>query len=142
MAAQNAAAGPLPPPPHVKLRKGDQPFWDAIIAARARDTWTEVDLAHAANLAACLCDIERLKAELAKEDDIVTRQNGSLAINPKHILIEKLSARAASLARLVHVHATATIGPSQDAAKTLRTEKAAKAAQIDDDLIPKIRAIK
>ena len=50
-AAQAVALGPIPPPAHVALRDGDRPFWDAIVTARPRDTWTDIDLTTAANLA-------------------------------------------------------------------------------------------
>ena len=64
-ATQAAALGPLEPPAHVTLRPGDRPFWNAIMLARARDTWTEVDLTTAATLARTQADIEDLHATLA-----------------------------------------------------------------------------
>ena len=57
-ATQAAAMGPLKPPKHVALRAGDRPFWDAIMLARARDTWTGPDLTMAGNLARTQADIE------------------------------------------------------------------------------------
>ncbi|NEX61723.1 P27 family phage terminase small subunit [Noviherbaspirillum galbum] len=139
-AAQAASMGPLAPPPHVTLRPGDKPFWDAIVTARARDTWTVSDLAIAANLARSQADIERLQAEVDIEGFTIPSGNGVPIVNPKHKLLETLSRRAVSLARMLHVHAQATVGRSEDASKGLQLEKAAKVD--DDDLIPTIRLVK
>ena len=50
-AAQAAALGPLSPPQHIALRDDAKPYWIAIMQARARDTWTEIDLISAVALA-------------------------------------------------------------------------------------------
>ena len=78
-ASQAVALGPLQPPAHVRLREGDRPFWDAIVQARARDTWTEPDLASAAAMARAQADIERLQATIDAEGEFVTLGNGSPA---------------------------------------------------------------
>ncbi|AUL48466.1 TerS protein [Bordetella trematum] len=134
-AHQNAALGPLEPPKHIQLRDIDRPFWTAIMIARARDTWTDTDLAHAANLARTQADIERLHHLVSKELDVV-----DMDINPKHKLIETLTRRAVALSRMLHVHAQATVGRSQDAAKALQNERSVTAE--DDPLIPTLRAVK
>ena len=149
-AALAVAEGPLEPPAHIELRAGDRPFWDAVVSARARDTWNDVDLASAANLARAQADIERLTTEISVEGDMLTNRNGTQIINPKHQLLEVLSRRATSIARAIHVHAEATQGRSEDAGKKLGTERKAKAAAskvtaADADagsLIPGLRAVK
>lgn len=140
-AAKAVAAGPLQPPAHIKLREGDWPFWEAITRARARDTWNDVDLAKAANLARCQADIERITAELMNETDIIENARGTMVVNPKHALLETLSRREIALSRVIHVHAEATVGKSEDASKALETErKARQSADTDDDgLIAKPR---
>ncbi|ARP85770.1 TerS protein [Bordetella genomosp. 9] len=135
-AAQAAALGPLQPPAHVTLRPQDWPFWNAVVTARARNTWTETDLAHAANLARCQADVERLQDEVFKEGDVIDG-----ALNPKHKLIETLSRRAVSLARMLHVHAEAVVGRSRDAGNALALERAAAGQDHDDDLIPSLRTV-
>ncbi|MDI3515767.1 MAG: hypothetical protein PWP40_2996 [Rhodocyclaceae bacterium] len=138
VAFQNAAQGPIEPPDHITLREQDRAFWVAIVQARARDTWTDSDLAMAAQLARAQADIERLQAEVDTEGDVVGDK-----LNPKHRLIETLSRRAVSLARVIHVHAEATVGKSEDAAKALQAEKSARGELAElDDLIPGLRAIK
>jgi hypothetical protein len=139
-AAQNAALGPIEPPAHVTLRPADNPFWQAIMRARARDTWTDSDLSLAAALARAQADIERLQTELDNEGDVLTAGNGNPILNPKHKLLETITRRAISLARLLHVHAEATVGKSENASKALAAERAADPD--DDDLIPTLRSVK
>lgn len=55
-----AAARDLLPPRHLRLRRGDRPFWDAVVAERARSEWTDADLAVAANLARAMADAEAI----------------------------------------------------------------------------------
>lgn len=134
-AAQAVALGPLDPPAHVTLRPGDRPFWNAIMTARARDTWTDTDLATAANLARSQADVERLQAELYATGYTIDGK-----ANPLAAIIETLTRRAVALSRVLHVHAEATVGKSEDAAKALANERAA--ATDDDDLIPTLRVVK
>ena len=135
-AAQAAAMGPLEPPAHVTLRPIDRPFWKAIMEARARDTWTEVDLVTAATLARTQADIEQLYGQL----DAAGYMLGEKA-HPLVAVVETLSRRAVALKRVLHVHAEATVGKSEDAAKVLELERNAR-EQDDDDLIPTLRMVK
>jgi hypothetical protein len=133
-AAQAVALGPIAPPPHVTLRPGDSPFWNAIVTARARDTWTDTDLTTAANLARTQADIEILQAKLDAEGYVLAGK-----ANPVAALVETLSRRAVALSRVLHVHAQATVGRSEDAAKALENER--KAAADHDPLIPTLRVV-
>lgn len=145
-AAQAVAAGVIEPPTHVKLRDGDRPFWESLVRARARDTWNTADLENCANLARCKADIERITAEIESEGDIVVNERGTQIVNPKHALLETLTRRNMALSRMLHVHAEASVGKSEDAAKALATEKKAAQAQdkakSDASLIPGIYAVK
>lgn len=142
MSAFDAAISPvLQPPAHIKLRDGDWAFWEAIIRARARDTWNDVDLAKAANLARTQADIERLQIEIEEDGDTITNSRGTKVVNPKHTLLETLTRREIALSRTIHVHAEATVGRSEDAAKKLAEETTAREsldAIQDDGLIPGI----
>jgi hypothetical protein len=102
-----------------------------------------VDLAKAANLARCQADIERISAELNNEGDTVRNERGTQIVNPKHSLLETLTRREIALSRAIHVHAEATVGKSEDAAKVLAAEKNARKVQQDtgDDLIPRLYAV-
>lgn len=137
-ASQNAAKGPLAPPSHITLRMCDREFWDAVVSARARDTWNDSDLSIAATLVRAQADVERLHAEIDNEGEITHAANGCPIISPKCKLIEMLTKRIVSLARVLHVHAEATVGLSRDAGKALTNEIAARDTE-HDDLIPTLR---
>ena len=133
-AAQAAAMGPIDPPAHVTLRKGDRAFWNAIVTARARDTWTDTDLATAASLARAQADIETLQVQLDATGYLIDGK-----ANPLAALVETLTRRAVALSRVLHVHAQATVGRSEDAAKALGLER--DAAADHDPLIPTLRVV-
>lgn len=135
-AAQAAALPPLEPPAHVTLRPGDRPFWAAIVTARPRDTWTDVDLASAANLARCQADIEALQQQVGSEGFIVDGK-----INPACELLEKMSRRALALTRAIAVNTVATVGRSGDIVNAATQERQARADLGGDDLIPRLRAV-
>jgi len=101
------------PPAHITLRPGDLPFWKSVVRARDYASWTDIDLAHAANLSRCLADIEQLQREITTEGDTLTNAKGTQVVNPKHALLETLSRRSVALSRMLHVHAEATVGESR-----------------------------
>ncbi len=119
-ATQAAALPPLEPPAHVVVPAAARPFWDAIVLARPRDTWTAVDLASAANLARVQCALE--DALIGSDEQM------------------KLTRLALALTRAIAVNTVATVGRSADIAKGAELER--KARQDDgDDLIPRLRAV-
>ena len=138
-ASQAAALGPLPPPECVTLRTGDVAFWNAIMLARPRDTWTTPDLVLAATMARAQADIERLNGDIERIGPITAAANGQPVISAEVKLQELLTRRVMALARMLHVHAEATVGKSGDGAKALATERAARLQ--DDDLIPRLRQV-
>lgn len=135
-AARNARAGELKPPAHVSLSVAARKFWPRIVANRARDRWNELDLTNAAELARMFADIERLRAIIAAQGDILP--NGKP--HPAHKLLESTGRRAISLSRVLHVHPEATEGRARDGGNALQQEQQARAAaRVDDDLIPGAR---
>ena len=116
------------PPDHITLRPGDLPFWKSVVRARDYASWTDIDLAHAANLSRCLADIESLQREITAEGDTLTNAKGTQVVNPKHTLLETLSRRSVALSRMLHVHAEATVGESRHQKK-----RSQKQREIDED---------
>ncbi len=135
-AAQNAAQPPIVPPACVTLRPGDHPFWERIVQSKARDNWTDVDLVSAAQLARAQADIETLQATVDAQGYIVEGK-----INPAAQMLETLVKRAVALTRVLQVHAIATVGRSPDTADAARLERQAR-QQADDDLIPRLKAVR
>ena len=136
LAAKAVALGPLAPPDHVCLRPGDLPYWNAIMLARSRDSWTTIDLCTAGNLARTQADIERLQKDL----DAQGYMQGD-KVNPLAKLVDTLSRRALALSRAIHTHAEATIGKPEDASKALANERTAAQADGGNDLIPTLRSV-
>lgn len=132
------ASAPLPPP-HITLREGDEPFWFSVVRARDFASWTDIDLEHAANLSACLADIEQLKHEIRAEGNTIKNDRGTLIVNPKHALLETLSRRSVALSRTLHVHAEATVGESRHQKKRNQRQREIvgdKREREEDGLIP------
>jgi hypothetical protein len=92
-------------------------------------------------MARAQADIERLQREVEDEGETILAANGCPVINPKAKLIETLSKRVTALSRVLHVHALATSGRPEDAAKSAELERQAR-QDADDDLIPTLRAVK
>lgn len=99
----DAAAGPIEPPAHCKLRKGDQPFWDGIVRARARDEWSDADLVVAAQLARCQADIEREQIALDGESSVMTNDRGTRVMNARVSVLEQLARREMALMRTLRM---------------------------------------
>jgi hypothetical protein len=127
----------IEPSAAVRLRDGDRPYWDTIVRARAVNEWSEPDLMHAANLARCLHDIERISGEVAAEGDVIENARGTQVLNPKHSLLEVLSRRSVALTRLLQMHAQARLGRSEDVAKGRAAALQARdlVEDMDDDLL-------
>lgn len=128
-ALQNAYLDDIAPPETVKLRADDLPIWTAIMRARARGEWSDIDLHHAANLTRCLADIERISTELATEGDTVTNERGTQCVNRKHDILETLSRRGVSLTRLLHLHAQALMPDARKRLPARKDEQEARTAR-------------
>ena len=99
----NAAKGDLQPPAHVKLRDGDQPFWAAVVRARARDEWSEADLVVAAQLARCLRDIETEQTALDAEGTVIENDRKTMVVNPRVSVLEQFARREMALMRTLRM---------------------------------------
>ena len=129
-ASQAVALGPLQPPAHVRLRDCDRPFWNAIVTARPRDTWTDADLVLAGNLARAYADMETLQESIERDGMLVEGK-----INPACDLLDKMTRRALATGRQLMVATIATVGKAQDIHKGAALERSARQHE-DDDLIP------
>lgn len=129
-AAEAVALGPLPPPAFVRVSKAAQPFYDAIVIARPRDTWTEADLILAASLARDYAAIEELRKAIDRDGMLIDGK-----VNPACDLLEKITRRALATGRQLKVDTIATVGKAETFPKAAALEREAR-QQLDDDLIP------
>ena len=107
------------PPPHITILPEIMPFWESVVTAKAYESWNATDLEHAAVLARCKYELERLTLKVAKSKKPVVD-------NDTHRIIDNLTRRVVALSRLLHIHALATVGQSADQRKKNQTHKEAK----------------
>lgn len=99
----------IKPPAYAKLRVCDLPYWKDITDARF--DWTEIDLAHAVNLARTMADLAENQKQMDTEGYIIFKGKDKNGVtNPRHAVIKDLTSRAISLSSKLQVHAAATIG--------------------------------
>lgn len=100
IAAAKAVAEPIPSPPaHVRTLPCHLPFWEDIIASRARTEWSKTDYVIAAQLARCQYDIETHTDLLNGEGHIIENQRGTPIMNPRHTILEQLARRQMAMMR-------------------------------------------
>jgi hypothetical protein len=133
----DAAKPPPEPPPHVRLRDGDRPFWDGIVRARGRDEWTDADLVVAAQLARCQADIERESALLDDESTVIENARGTPVCNPRVSVLEQLARREMALMRSLRMGGRVAGDARDDAGKRriLRESRRLRAEIEDDELL-------
>lgn len=133
--AVKAAIDGVQPPSHIALTAEHMPFWHAITQARHKDSWTQIDLAHAANLARTQHDIEKEQALLEGEGSVIFNERGTPVKNPRCAILEDLTRRAISLSRILQVHALATVGESKESRGKNSKARAAQetARMVEDD---------
>ena len=131
----NAAAPEIEPPPHVRLREKDRPFWSGIMASRARDEWSKNDLIVAAQLARCQADIETESEIVEIEGSVVENARGTQIMNPRHSVLEQMARRELALMRALAM--TASNGgkdkANTEAARKLQRESANVRDELSDD---------
>lgn len=136
VAVMAASTKDLSPPKHLKLRRGDAPFWASVIAEKPRSEWTDADLAVAANLARAMADAEKLAA-------FSVDRGGNVKVTVLMETIElsdKLARRIVTLRRALGLDNRAKHGEQRDVNK--RREHAREIedghnplAEDDDDLL-------
>jgi hypothetical protein len=134
VATAAAAARDLTPPNHLKLRRGDAPFWDAVIGERAKSEWTEADLAVAANLARAMADAERIAGHPVDKGGNINTATLIATIE----LSDKLARRIVTLRRALGIDNRAKNGEQRDVEKRRAHAMGIEAAVADfddDDLI-------
>lgn len=113
VATMVAAARDLSPPKHLRIRRGDLPFWDSVIAERAKSEWTESDLAVAANLTRAMADAERVAGYAV---------DGGGHVNTRIVLAmigasDKLARRIVTLRRALGLDNRAKNGEQRDVSR-------------------------
>ena len=133
----DAAKDSLNPPAHVRLRARDRPFWFGVIAARARDEWTDADLVVASQLARCQSDIETEQLALDLESTVVLNDRGAMCVNPRVSVLQQFAQREMALMRTLRMGGRIA-GDARDEAGRRKLERGIKRTRqelLDDDLL-------
>lgn len=134
----DVSRGLLRPPAHVRLRKGDEPFWEGVIRARARDEWSEADLVVAAQLARCQRDIETESLALEDENSVLMNARGTQVMNPRLTVLEQLARREMALMRTLRMGGRAAGDPRDESGRRAaerRAEAVRKEVGEEDELL-------
>jgi hypothetical protein len=132
------AAKPLPEPPaHVVMTDAAMPYWNDVIRARARDEWTELDLVIGAQLANCMAVFAEQEAELRIEGTIIKNDRGTLVMNPRTTVLERLASREMALMRTLRMGGKVAGDPRDELGKRSIQRQSAKIREEleEDDLL-------
>ncbi len=131
---ENATLPALRPPQQLMLRAQDEAFWPGIIEARARDEWTEPDLAVAVQLARCQADIEAAQKELDASGFTLTTDKGSTVTNPIVGILDTLKKSQMAMMRTLRMGGR-VLGATDVLNIHRKVERAAKAAaqQVEEE---------
>ena len=126
----NAALPPLRPPEYMTLRAEAEPFWEGIIAARARDEWIEAHLVSAVHLAHCEADIEA--AQKIQDAEGFTQRNDKGKEVPHAIVgvLHALHQRRLTMMRALQMCGR-IMGPTDKLEIRRAVERSAKAAHAE-----------
>jgi hypothetical protein len=102
-AAKNAAMADLMPPAHVQISADAMPDFHAIVRARARNEWSELDLIVAAQLAECILRQREQDALLLLEGDVIENAKGTMVANPRVAMLANLAGRQMAYMRTLQM---------------------------------------
>lgn len=130
------ASRDIQPPAHAPLAEGAGPFWDDIIAARAKSEWNGHDLACASDLANAMAMLVRERALLFEEGTTALSLKGSPMANPRVAVVHGLHAQIKAARQSLNIHGRAA-GEARDVAKRRAQAKEIEAGNplADDDLL-------
>ena len=107
------AARDIEPPAHAPLEGDALPFWDDIIAARAKSEWSGHDLACASDLANAMAMMVENRRKLRAEGEVVATDKGSLHANPRVSVVHGLHAQIKAARQSLNIHGRAA-GEARD----------------------------
>lgn len=114
---QAAACVSLKPPEHIELDEQDQPFWDNIMAERARSEWSQTDLELAALLARSMRKLIEEQNQLEDEGSVLYSDKGNAYGNPRARMVNDLSSRVLKYRLALGLNSRAKHGEPRDVQK-------------------------
>lgn len=129
LAAMNAAKGLHKPPAFMTLTTDAMLYWPAVMGARARDDWTDVDLVVAAQLVQCQADMAEEDKLLRQETRVLRNERGTKVMNPRVTVLEQLARREMALMRTLRMGGRAHGTDPRDDAKRAKYDAKARAVR-------------
>lgn len=130
------AAKEIQPPAHAPLDKDALPFWDDIIAARAKSEWNGHDLAVASDLANTMAQLVENRRLLRKEGETTVTATGNPMASPRVAVVNGLHSQIKASRQSLNIHGRAA-GEARDVAKRRAQTKEIEAGNplAGDDLL-------
>lgn len=124
----------IEPPAHAPLHDDAEPFWDEIIAARAKSEWNAHDLCVASDLANAMAQLVENRKSLRDEGEVL--KEGKPFANPRVAVVHGLVAQIKSGRQTLNIHGRAN-GEARDVGARRRQAQAIEADNplADDDLL-------
>lgn len=107
------AARDIEPPAHAPLDEDALPFWDDIIAARAKSEWSGHDLACASDLANAMAMLVEQRRILRKDGVTTVGPKGALMAHPRVSVVHGLHAQIKAARQSLNIHGRAA-GEARD----------------------------
>lgn len=126
----------IQPPAHAPLDADALPFWDDIIAARAKSEWSGHDLACASDLANAMAMLVENRRKLRAEGEVLTTDKGAAQANPRVSVVHGLHAQIKAARQSLNIHGRAA-GEARDVASRRAQAKEIEAGSplAGDDLL-------
>ena len=132
--SMQAAGLQVPVPDHLPLTDQDLPFWQNIIAEKAKAEWSAHDLELAALLAQSLRKMRDEELTLDGEGSVITVEGRNPTANPRLTIIKDLHARVIKYRQTLGIHDRGKNGEARDSQKR-REQARGIETQLDDDLL-------
>ena len=130
------AARDIQPPAHAPLDDDALPFWDDIIAARAKSEWSGHDLACASDLANAMAMLVENRRKLRIEGEVLAPEGGKEFANPRVAVVHGLHAQIKAARQSLNIHGRAA-GEARDVGARRKQAKEIEAGSPleDEDLL-------
>lgn len=130
------ASRELEPPAHAPLDPDAGPFWDEVIAARAKSEWNDHDLTMASDLANAMAQLVDNRRKLRAEGEVLCPEGGKEYANPRVAVVHGLHAQIRGARQSLYIHGRAN-GRVEDVAKRRTQAKQIEAGSplADEDLL-------
>jgi hypothetical protein len=106
-----------------KMERSAKKFFDAMVISKAHDEWSPAQLSLAAEAAADMALLERMRKQVLQDGDLTTGKGGEMIMHPGHKIIDAAVKRVAMNMRMLQLGA---VKEARDLMPGRRAENAAR----------------